>query len=134
MRLEQIRQLGARLRCFIEDMDAFLPEMDLPRRQRVERYILGHYNQQITLRDLAKELCLSSERTRHYIVMEFGTTFRQLVHQTRLTAAAAFLLNTDLPVANIGYLCGITDPSAFSRAFRTEYGLPPGAWRKVRRA
>jgi AraC-like DNA-binding protein len=39
--------------------------------------------------------------------------------------------NAGLPVSAIGFRWGLPDPAQFSRAFRAEYGVPPGEYRRL---
>jgi AraC family carnitine catabolism transcriptional activator len=53
--------------------------------------------------------------------MSAETAYRRL----RLDAACRRLDASDMPIAEIVLRCGWTDHSAFSRAFRREYGMTP---------
>lgn len=128
--LEALRQLGARLRCIIIDLHAELHRHDVSRETRIRRYVLANYEKRLTLDDLAVELSLSHERTRHVVVEECGSSFRVLVEQTRVEAAAALLLNSRLQIDEIAARTGLSSRAALSRLFRRWYGCSPRAWRK----
>jgi len=46
--------------------------------------------------------------------------------------AANLLCRSNAPLARIAEDVGYRTDTAFSRAFRREYGLPPAAWRRSR--
>jgi AraC family transcriptional regulator len=58
-----------------------------------------------------------------------GVTPHQYVLRARLRAAAARLLDDDSQVVDVALDCGFGDVSNFNRAFRTEFGLAPRAFR-----
>ncbi|MBL1077433.1 AraC family transcriptional regulator [Nocardia sp. 2] len=48
----------------------------------------------------------------------------------RLTTAARLLREDDLPVSTVATRCGYTSEFAFGKAFKREYGLAPGRYRR----
>ncbi len=60
---------------------------------------------------------------------EEGTTYRELLLQSRVEVAQRLLTGTRLSVTEIGTALGYSDTSAFSNAFRRVAGVPPSAWR-----
>ncbi len=97
---------------------------------RVKRYIDTHYEQRVTLTDLARLADLSrghlcTEFRRHY-----GTTpLAYLIHR-RLHAAASLLRGTAEPVGEIGRRVGYSDPYYFSKHFKACFGVPPSRLRE----
>lgn len=57
-----------------------------------------------------------------------GTTFEDVVDQTRRDLAEQLLSQTDLPLLDIARLLGYRNQSAFSRAFRRWHGMTPSRW------
>ncbi|QYE34593.1 AraC family transcriptional regulator [Polymorphobacter sp. PAMC 29334] len=53
--------------------------------------------------------------------------------QRRIERAESLLLSTTRPLAAIALECGFTDQSHFTTVFRRIVGVPPGAWRHIRR-
>ena len=51
----------------------------------------------------------------------------------RITKAAELLYNTDLPIANIAYSCGYSDPLAFSKTFKKIKGVSPKEYRDTKK-
>ncbi|TVR48109.1 MAG: helix-turn-helix domain-containing protein [Planctomycetota bacterium] len=131
---EHLRQLAARLRCWYEDQPhAQQQRAARPRRQTIEALIHSRHSEALTLQDLAADLGLSRERCRHVVREVLGMSFSQALRRARLQAACALLLNSDLPVSEIGSRCGYPDPSGFSRHFRAAQGMSPGRWRAQHR-
>ena len=55
--------------------------------------------------------------------------FRSLVEEVRARAARSYLRDPELPLAQIAYLLGYSDQSAFTSAFRRWTGTSPGRYR-----
>lgn len=69
------------------------------------------------------------ERSLQRRLGELGTTFEKLVEETRRDLSDR-LLASDTPLAEISYLCGYSNASAYSRAARGWYGVAPQAMRQ----
>ncbi len=58
-----------------------------------------------------------------------GETPAETLTRIRLSRAAAALLKTDAPMAQVARGAGYASIEAFTRAFREAHGIPPGAYR-----
>ncbi|MBU8543206.1 MULTISPECIES: AraC family transcriptional regulator [Roseomonadaceae] len=66
----------------------------------------------------------------HRIYREItGETPADTLHRERLSHAAGLLVRGGQPVAAVARACGYGSAAAFTRAFRTAYGIPPAAYR-----
>jgi AraC-like DNA-binding protein len=81
-----------------------------------------------SLEDVAARLKLST-RTLKRRLAEGGTSFSQLLRETRTGDARDFLVRTELSVQDIAARLGYQNPANFSRAFAQETGVPPSAYR-----
>jgi AraC-like DNA-binding protein len=143
VKLEGLRQLGARLRLWWEEEGSALRAsagegigpIAAPRTRRVliRGFIHDHYAQPTRLRHLAIALELSESRAAHLVRELFGQTFHKMLTEARLGAASALLHLTDATVANVAERSGFGDVSHFSRRFRKWSGLAPGRFRARRR-
>jgi AraC-like DNA-binding protein len=59
-----------------------------------------------------------------------GSSPMQYLTQWRMLLAANLLCGSNAPLARIAEDVGYQTDTAFSRAFRRAYGLPPAAWRR----
>lgn len=73
-----------------------------------------------------------SERTLQRRLQEEGSSFQQLLDETRKELAGQYLAQADMALLEIAYLLGFADPSAFFRAFKRWYRLTPGEYRALR--
>ncbi|QFU76890.1 AraC family transcriptional regulator [Halioglobus maricola] len=72
-----------------------------------------------------------SERTLQRRLQQEGTTYQQLLDQTRHHLALEMLRNRDVPLADVAAQLGFAEPSAFYRAFRKWQGVTPGDYRQT---
>ena len=83
-----------------------------------------------TLEELAREAGTSrsvlAERFQHLV----GSSPMQYLTQWRMLLAANLLCRSNAPLARIAEDVGYQTDTAFSRAFRREFGAPPAAWRR----
>jgi len=68
-------------------------------------------------------------RTLHRRLAAAGTSFRELVDESRFEIARRMLLDTDADVSHVADVLGYADSSAFTRAFRRWSGTTPTQWR-----
>ena len=73
-----------------------------------------------------------SERTLQRRLDEEGTSFQQLLDDTRRTLAEQYLARADLALLEVAYLLGFADPSNFFRAFKRWFAMTPGEYRAQR--
>lgn len=67
-----------------------------------------------------------AERFQHLV----GSAPMEYLTQWRMVLAATLLCRSNAPLARIAEDVGYRTDTAFIRAFRREYGLPPAAWRR----
>ncbi len=78
---------------------------------------------------VARRLRLS-ERTLRRRLQEEGVTFSELLSDVRRDLSPRYLEDPSLSVAEIAFLLGFSDASAFQRAFRRWYGSTPSEHRR----
>lgn len=90
-------------------------------------YIEEHLSENITLEKLAGIACFSPFHFHRVFVAETGETPRNFVERNKLEKAAGLLFHNPLKtISDISLECGFSSASAFSRAFKKQYGTPPG--------
>ncbi len=73
----------------------------------------------------------TSTRTLQRELSAAGTTFVKLLDVVRVEAAARLLTDSAWAITEVGYLCGFSDSSHFSRRFKLRKGASPKAWREM---
>ena len=61
---------------------------------------------------------------------KFDTTPMNFVQQIRLEQARKLMTETSMPISQISYQCGFSNPKYFSRCFRNLTGMTPKEFRK----
>lgn len=79
--------------------------------------------------DIAARLGMTS-RTLHRRLAAAGTHFRRLREDMVLKRAKTLLSRTVVPLAEVSFLSGFSEPSSFHRAFRRWTGMTPAEWRE----
>jgi AraC-like DNA-binding protein len=77
---------------------------------------------------IARRLAVS-ERTLHRQLADHGETFQAIATQARRDAAESLLTTTGHSIADIAFLTGFADQTAFTRAFKRWTGTTPAAFR-----
>ena len=80
---------------------------------------------------VAQRLGLSERSLSRHLAAE-GSSYRQLLDQTRYRAASELLVHSTLPIAAVASRLGYNDPANFNRAFRRWAGISPGSYRQAR--
>jgi len=83
------------------------------------------------LPDIARGLGLSA-RSLHRRLSEHGMSFQRLTGETRRELAEGLLRDTRHSLAEIAFLTGFSEQSAFTRAFKRWVGTTPASYRKDR--
>lgn len=97
---------------------------------RTAEYIEKHLNEKITLKDLVKVSGYSVYHLIRIFDAAIGETIGSYIRKRRLAVTAEALLNTEKRVLDIALESGFGSSEAFSRSFKSVYGLSPYAYRK----
>ena len=81
-----------------------------------------------TLADIASGMGMSA-RTLQRRLADQGHTFQSLVDEARWQLAEKFLTDTRYSIAQVAFLTGFSEQSAFTRAFKRWAGKTPGSYR-----
>jgi len=87
-----------------------------------------------TLEDLARASGTSRSVLAERFQLLVGSSPMQYLTQWRMLLAANLLCRSNAPLARIAEDVGYQTDTAFSRAFRREFGAPPAAWRRSQSA
>lgn len=96
--------------------------------QQCATTLLGDLMHPHTLGSMADLLGLSTRSLQRHLHTH-GLRFSQIAAEVRLRAAAWWLLETPLSLAEIGFVCGYADQAHFNRCYKRHTGLAPGAYR-----
>lgn len=77
-----------------------------------------------SVQSVARELAMSTRTLQRRLNSE-GTTFQDVLNDTRESLARHYLANSDMPASEISFLLGYEDPRSFYRAFQSWTGQTP---------
>jgi AraC-like DNA-binding protein len=83
---------------------------------------------QVSIEEIAASLALHPRSLLRKLKAN-GTTFRELLNETRFEVACQLLGGTRLSITEIGLVFGYSDTAVFTRSFERQCGLAPSAWR-----
>lgn len=131
------------------DLDRLLEKADATTRQNLEQRLARNAQQQakpfllqtqeVIILGLAMGNCgvkfaaanLSMHtRTLHRKLSREGTTFTQMLDNTRRQLAHHLVTQTPMSIFDISQTLGYSDATAFSRSFRRWFGAGPSRWRQ----
>ena len=92
-------------------------------------YIRKYYHRTITIDELAKLAHLSVSALERRFKKHLAKTPNQFINEIRLENARKLLVETRLPISQIAYQCGFSEPSYFSKQFRRLFGEIPSQLR-----
>lgn len=93
-------------------------------------FIRSNYSTDIRIGQLAKMEHLSVSRYNCIFKEQMGIPPTKYILGLRMSSAKELLSSTDLPVKQIGIMCGYGDPHFFSKTFKAYLGVSPAEYRR----
>lgn len=100
------------------------------RAERMARYIVDHYQQPLTIEQIAHEVGLHPHYAMQRFRQTYGVTVLTYLTHYRIARAQQLLATTDRGVLEIGLEAGFGSASRFYHAFKTVCGQTPTAYRQ----
>jgi transcriptional regulator GlxA family with amidase domain len=97
---------------------------------RARDFMAATVHQPLTLDEIAKIACLSTNHFLRSFKQIFGQTPHQYLTALRLEKAQKLLKKTDLPIIQICQTVGFESHSSFSLLFRRHFGISPEKFRR----
>ncbi|MDF2671373.1 MAG: hypothetical protein K0R67_3679 [Paenibacillus sp.] len=106
-----------------------LPETDHPEVNKIIRFLLLHYDSDISLQAMAQYVNMDENYLSGLFKKKIGDTFINYLQRIRVNEAKIYLEQTDLNVAEIGERVGFVNPSYFFKIFKRWAGFTPSEYR-----
>lgn len=103
---------------------------NLDRMKTALKYIELHYNEKITIDEIAKETGCAPSYFMKIFKKNLGVPFIEYLNDYRLIMGARLLTETSKSIMEISYLIGFDNLSYFNRCFKKKYNMSPGKFRK----
>lgn len=94
-------------------------------------FIRQHYQEELTLQELADHLGYSRLYLSRYINHNLKLSFPDLIHEHRVCQAIYLLEHTAMPVSDVAYDCGYGSLRSFNRCFKRITGKTPREYREA---
>lgn len=95
-------------------------------------YMAGHFMEDISLTQMAKDLGLSQYALSRVFSSTFHMNFNQYLNDLRLNHAVDLLENTSESITDLALNSGFTSLRTFNRAFKERFRVSPRDYRKKR--
>ncbi|MES1223584.1 MAG: AraC family transcriptional regulator, partial [Bacteroidota bacterium] len=105
-------------------------DTDKERIKTVFEYTFNHYNEKITIDDLAALLNMTRESFCRYFKSKTKKTYVQFLMEVRIGYACRLLVEDEKNVAEISYDCGYNNISHFNHQFKFITGKKPVEYKR----
>ncbi|MCM1027553.1 MAG: response regulator [Roseburia sp.] len=96
---------------------------------QVKQYIDFHYQEELTLNQLADQFFLSANYLSNVFTKHTGQSLNKYINQVRIAKAKELLRNTNRKIGDVGKEVGFGNPSYFIRKFQEMCGTTPERYR-----
>lgn len=104
-------------------------EEDVSLEEQVQKYVRRALSEGVpAISEVAQHLAMSG-RTLQRRLSELGTSYQYLVDESRRQLSERLIRETDYSLAEVAFMSGFSEQSAFSRAFKRWVGQSPRSYR-----
>lgn len=96
----------------------------------VRQVMESNFSFNLSISDYARLSCKSISTFKREFKKQFNDSPAQWLMKKRLDMAKGLLINTSLPVSEVGLECGFENTTHFSRVFREKIGIAPMQFRQ----
>lgn len=100
------------------------------RYKKILEYIKQHYNESLTLSEVAEQFALTQVHLSRTFKEYVGINFTRYIKVLRVQKAKELLLKTDLNILDIALQVGEPDAKTLIHDFKREYGMTPKQYRQ----
>ena len=98
---------------------------------RVAQLMQQHIEKPLSLEAIAKSSGLSRRQIERLFKRDLNCVPKRYYLEMRLRRARELLLQTAMPIMDITTACGFQSPPHFSKCYRSQFGHPPSAERRI---
>ena len=99
--------------------------------QQVKAYLDEHFDEKITLDQLAERFFINKHYLGRVFRNQFGMTVNHYIMYVKVTHAKQLLRFSELSIEEIAVKCGMEDANYFSRMFKKVEGISPSQFRSA---
>jgi len=105
---------------------------ETPFAERVRNYIDGMEGS-IEVKELVERFDVSRSTLHRVFSEALGESLKSYIQRRRFTRACELLLDAGMNTRQAASSSGFSSVQYFCRAFKKQFGVPPGVWRKSKR-
>lgn len=110
---------------FLKNDNGNISKMQLDRYHRIIKYIHEHYQEKITLEDIAKEVYITKNYLSHFWKDISNFSLMEMINFERVLESEFLLLTTNMSVLDIADYCGFSHVKYYYKHFKRWYGCNP---------
>ena len=98
--------------------------------QRIVQFVEDNYPRKLSLDEIGRQVDMSPSSVCRYFKRRTHQNLWEYINSFRINRAAQLIVETQLPIAEIGSRCGFNNISNFNHLFRGHLGTTPGDYRR----
>ena len=108
-----------------------IPSEHESRMSKIHDFIEKNYSRKISLEEMASVVNMSEQSFSRFFSKMMGRPFFTFLNEYRINIASRMLIDTDWPVAQIGFECGYESLPFYYKQFKKVIGKTPNIYRKT---
>ena len=116
---DEVQQIGSRHDGSYQD----------DRVRRIVRFVEESYSRKLSLEEIGRSVDMSPSSVCRYFKRRTHQNLWEYINSFRINRAAQLIVETQLPISEIGPRCGFTNVSNFNHLFRAHLGTMPSDYR-----
>lgn len=117
---DEVQQIGSRHDGSYQD----------DRVRRIVRFVEEGYSRKLSLEEVGRSVNMSPSSVCRYFKRRTHQNLWEYINSFRINRAAQLVVETQLPISEIGPRCGFTNVSNFNHLFRAHLGTTPSDYRR----
>jgi len=101
---------------------------DVNRLEVIFQFVNEHYKEQISIEELATRIGLTQNSFCRFFKKMTQKTFVHFVNEFRIGKAVEIFNENQIPISEVMYSCGFSDPSYFTKQFKKYQGKTPSEY------
>ncbi len=110
--------------------DAPMSEQSTSRISNIYSYVLDHFREKITTKEIAEVANLSEHTFCRYFKQKFKITFSNFLNELRINYATTLLVETELSISEVCFKSGFNNFTNFNKCFKALQKSTPTEYRK----
>ena len=98
--------------------------------QRIVLFVEDNYSRKLTLEEIGRAVGMSPSSVCRYFKRRTHQNLWEYINSFRINRAAQLIIETQLPISEIGSRCGFSNISNFNHLFRGHLGTTPSDYRR----